>query len=52
MRVGRRGKDLAVRIPKALVQELRLKEGDNVELAILGLRRLGVAPRRELPLSD
>jgi antitoxin component of MazEF toxin-antitoxin module len=52
MRVGRRGKDLAVRIPKALVRELGLKESDEVDLTILGLRQLGIAPRREPPLSD
>ena len=32
MRVSKRGKDLAVRIPAAVVRELNLKEGDEVDL--------------------
>lgn len=32
MKVGRRGKDLAVRIPAKLVRELNLKAGDDIEV--------------------
>ncbi len=34
MRVGQRGKDLAVRLPAAVVKALDLKPGDEVDLTI------------------
>jgi antitoxin MazE len=38
MRVSKRGSSLAVRIPAALVKELELKAGDEIELVTVGER--------------
>ena len=40
MRISKWGNSLAVRIPKTLVDEMSLTEGDEVELAQDGPRRL------------
>ncbi len=48
MQVSRWGNSLAVRLPAALVQELGLKEGDEVELRPLDARTLEVARSREV----
>jgi antitoxin MazE len=48
MQIGRWGNSLAVRLPKALVDRLGLREGDEIDLA--GLERAaeeGVRYRRE-----
>jgi antitoxin MazE len=49
MRVTKWGKSLAVRLPAAVVEALRLKEGDEVEIHVAGAREFAVArnPARE-----
>jgi antitoxin MazE len=47
MQVSRWGNSLAVRLPKALVEDMGLKEGDDVELVPAGERELGIGPRRD-----
>ncbi len=42
MHVAKWGNSLAVRLPKALVESLGLKAGDEVELSALPGRRIGV----------
>src|SRR5215471_3972185 len=42
MQVSRWGNSLAIRIPNAVVEALQLKEGDDVEVTVAGLRRLSV----------
>jgi antitoxin MazE len=44
MRVAKWGNSLAVRLPKAVVEALRLKEGDDIEITFTGARQLRVAP--------
>jgi antitoxin MazE len=44
MRVAKWGNSLAVRLPAALVEELRLKEGDEIELVAGGKRKMEVSP--------
>jgi antitoxin MazE len=46
MQVARWGNSLAVRLPKAVVEALDLKEGDEIEIAIAGSRRFEVARDR------
>lgn len=51
MQVAKWGNSLAVRLPAAVVQALELKEGEEIELHVVGERTLEVArkaPRREL----
>jgi antitoxin MazE len=43
MRVAKWGNSLAVRLPAALVAEMELKTGDEVDLKHLGARTFGVA---------
>ena len=50
MKIGRRGKDAAVRIPATVVRELDLAAGDEIELLPLGDSQFGV--RRVLPDDD
>jgi antitoxin MazE len=49
MRVAKWGNSLAMRLPVAVVEALELKEGDDVEIHVAGVRRLGIArePGRE-----
>lgn len=42
MKVAKWGNSLAVRLPRALVEELALKEGDEIELTRTGERSLAV----------
>jgi antitoxin MazE len=53
MQVAKWGNSLAVRIPKAVVDALKLKEGDDIEIIVAGTRRFEVAPndRREAALA-
>jgi antitoxin MazE len=46
MQVARWGNSLAVRLPRAVVEALRLKEGDEIEITIAGTRRFEVARDR------
>lgn len=51
MQVAKWGNSLAVRLPAAVVQALDLKEGDDIELHVVGERSLKVArktPSQEL----
>ncbi len=43
MQVGRWGNSLAVRLPAAVVEALSLKEGDEIEVEIVGHRTFRVA---------
>lgn len=42
MQVARWGNSLAVRLPAAVVEALQLKEGEEIELHVLGARALEV----------
>ena len=48
MQVAKWGNSLAVRFPASLVQALNLKEGEKIELHLLGERSLAVA-RKDTP---
>ena len=45
MQVAKWGNSLAVRLPAAVVEALRLKEGDEIEIHVAGSREFGVARR-------
>jgi len=49
MRIAKWGNSLAIRLPKAVVDTLKLKEGDDVEVIVAGTRRFEIArdSRRE-----
>jgi len=48
VQVAKWGNSLAVRFPASLVQALNLKEGEEIELHLLGERSLAVA-RKDTP---
>jgi antitoxin MazE len=43
MKVAKWGNSLAVRLPAAVVETLRLKEGDEIEIHVTGAREVRVA---------
>lgn len=43
MLVAKWGNSLAIRLPSAVVEALKLREGDDVEIHVAGSRELGVA---------
>ena len=43
MRVAKRGNSLVVRIPATVVEALELKEGDEIEIHVVGTRAFAVA---------
>jgi antitoxin MazE len=43
MQVAKWGNSLAVRLPAAVVEALRLKEGDEIEIHVADAREFGVA---------
>jgi antitoxin MazE len=45
MQVAKWGNSLAVRLPAVVVEALRLKEGDEIEIHIAGAREFGVGRR-------
>jgi antitoxin MazE len=49
MQVSKWGNSLAVRIPKKVVDALKLKDGDDIEITITGMRSIDVSrdPGRE-----
>jgi len=49
MQVAKWGNSLAVRLPAAVVEALKLKAGDDIEITIVGAREFGVSrkPGRE-----
>jgi antitoxin MazE len=53
MQVSKWGNSLAVRLPKTVVEALKLKEGDEVEITIAGSRHFEVTrdQRREEALK-
>jgi antitoxin MazE len=42
MQISKWGNSLAIRLPKAVVEALRLKEGDSVEVHVAGARSLEI----------
>ena len=54
MQVAKWGNSLAVRLPAVVVEALRLKEGDEIEIHIANAREFGVArkPGREELLNQ
>ena len=51
MQVSKWGNSLAIRLPASVVEALRLKSGDDIEITIAGMRELAVSrkpDRREL----
>jgi antitoxin MazE len=54
MRVSKWGNSLAIRIPSVVVETLQLKEGDQVEITVAGVRQLAVGRdrRREKALES
>jgi len=46
MQVAKWGNSLAVRLPRAVVEALKLKEGDEIEITVAGMRRFEVARDR------
>ena len=46
MRVAKWGNSLAVRLPQAVVEALRLKEGDHIEITVAGARQFRIARDR------
>ncbi len=47
MQVSKWGNSLAVRLPKAVVEALRLKEGDEIEITVAGAREFEVSRDRK-----
>jgi antitoxin MazE len=49
MQVAKWGNSLAIRLPAAVVDALKLKEGDEIEIHVAGSKQFGVArkPGRE-----
>ena len=49
MQVAKWGNSLALRLPAVVVEALKLKPGDEIEIHVAGARQLGVArkPSRE-----
>jgi antitoxin MazE len=43
MRVSRWGNSLAVRLPAVVVDSLDLKEGDNIQISVIGSRAFQIA---------
>jgi antitoxin MazE len=43
MQVAKWGNSLAVRLPSAVVDALELKEGDDIEIHVIGTREFAVA---------
>jgi len=47
MQVSKWGNSLAIRLPQAVVEALRLKEGDEIEITIAGSRHFEVSRDRK-----
>jgi antitoxin MazE len=48
MQVAKWGNSLAVRLPQSIVEALRLKPGDEIEITVSGSRRFEVARDRTM----
>jgi antitoxin MazE len=46
MQVSKWGNSLAVRLPRAVVEALKLKEGDEIEIVVAGAHRFEVSRDR------
>ncbi|MGD0023673.1 MAG: AbrB/MazE/SpoVT family DNA-binding domain-containing protein [Xanthobacteraceae bacterium] len=46
MRVSKWGNSLAIRLPQTVVEALRLKAGDEIEITVAGTRRFEVSRDR------
>ena len=46
MQVSKWGNSLAVRLPQAVVEALKLKEGDEIEITVVGARRFEIGRDR------
>ena len=46
MQVSKWGNSLAVRLPRAVVEALKLKEGDEIEITVVGARLLEISRDR------
>ncbi len=51
MQVAKWGNSLAVRLPKAIVDALGLKAGDDIEIVIADRRRFGIARDRSRQMA-
>lgn len=51
MQVAKWGNSLAVRLPKAVVDALGLKEGDDIEIVVAGKRHFEVARDRSREIA-
>jgi antitoxin MazE len=51
MQVAKWGNSLAVRLPKAVVEALELREGDDIEIVVAGKRRFEVAHDRSREIA-
>ncbi len=53
MQVAKWGNSLAIRLPKAVVDALKLREGDDIEVVVAGTRRFEIArdEQREAALA-
>ncbi len=47
MRVSKWGNSLAVRLPQTVVEILKLKEGDEIEITVGGTREFGISRDRK-----
>lgn len=47
MQVSKWGNSLAVRLPRAVVEALKLKEGDEIEITVAGARAFEVSRDRK-----
>ena len=47
MQVAKWGNSLAIRLPQAVVEVLKLKEGDDIEIIVAGTRQFAVARDRK-----
>ena len=48
MQVSKWGNSLAVRLPRAVVEALKLEEGDDIEIIVAGRRRFEIVRDRSL----
>jgi antitoxin MazE len=53
MQVSKWGNSLAVRLPRAVIEALELKEGDEIEITVVGARQFEISRdrRREAALK-
>ena len=47
MKVAKWGNSLAIRLPKAVVEVMGLKEGDDVKIGVAGSRAIGIEAKMD-----